>query len=523
MNKKVFENKGAQPDTVNKAGGTAFSLSRRAALMQHMATNTFNASYYTSSSTNLVEFSNLLESVGKEKGGLDFIAKATAYTAKELKMKDTPAFALVWLSTKSPELFSKVWNHVVYNGKMLRNVVEVVRSGHAGRRNFGQLIRRHVQQWFDNSKPVDLMRNNVGNPSLGDIIRMCHVKPDNKHKAALYAHFTGAKYRGENFEEDLPGIVREIENFREGKSNVAPRVPFNLLISDKVSIEGYKSLVMNAGFTWLFKNIASISKRNLFSDPKILNHVVSTLEDTNNIDKDRNFPHNYYMAIKFLRDNSLVPHKVMTALEFALDHSCKNYQFDSDTVAFADISASMDWSVTGFRQGATSAVQCSDVAKLYSAAVIKSGGEALTFHHNANYVRGVSKNDTVATIVKSFSTEAGGTNLNAPLNKIYKDNKNFKTVIWFSDMQSWLHDSSSKSVIKTWNEYRRRNPGARAIYVNLMADSTAMQLDKDNMVLNIGGFSDKILENIIQFAKTGTLTEDAGERNWVELVDNFSI
>lgn len=63
-------------------------------------------------------------------------------------MKDLPALLLAVLSVKDPGLMAKVFERVVDSPKMLRNFVQIMRSGAVGRKSLGSLPKRLVEQWL---------------------------------------------------------------------------------------------------------------------------------------------------------------------------------------------------------------------------------------------------------------------------------------------------------------------------------------------------------------------------------------
>ena len=66
---------------------------------------------------------------------------------------------------------------------MLRNFVQIVRSGATGRKSLGSAPKRCVRRWLDARTDEALFAASVGQaPSLADVIRMVHPKP--AHAAA---------------------------------------------------------------------------------------------------------------------------------------------------------------------------------------------------------------------------------------------------------------------------------------------------------------------------------------------------
>src|SRR5213079_3641349 len=92
--------------------------------------------------------------------------------------KDIPALLVAVLSVKDRDLFRAVFPRVIDNAKMLRNFVQIMRSGAVGRKSLGSAPKRLVREWLDARDPATLFKANVGqDPSLTDIVKMVHPKP----------------------------------------------------------------------------------------------------------------------------------------------------------------------------------------------------------------------------------------------------------------------------------------------------------------------------------------------------------
>ena len=73
-------------------------------------------------------------------------------------MKDTPALLCAVLSQRGPGLLAEVFDRVIDDGRMLRNFVQIMRSGTVGRKSLGTLPKRLVQAWFDRSSDERIFR-----------------------------------------------------------------------------------------------------------------------------------------------------------------------------------------------------------------------------------------------------------------------------------------------------------------------------------------------------------------------------
>src|SRR5258705_13687537 len=107
-------------------------------------------------------------------------------------MKDMPALLCAVLSVKDLELLNAIFPRVVDNGKMLRNFVQIMRSGAVGRKSLGTAPKRLVRDWFESRSEEAVFTASVGqSPSFADIVKMVHPKPNTAARAALYAWFIG--------------------------------------------------------------------------------------------------------------------------------------------------------------------------------------------------------------------------------------------------------------------------------------------------------------------------------------------
>ena len=78
-----------------------------------------------------------------------FVAKAALYARSRGAMKDMPALLAAWLTVADPDLAVRVFGRVIDNGRMLRNFVQIMRSGAVGRTSLGTRPKRLVQLWLE--------------------------------------------------------------------------------------------------------------------------------------------------------------------------------------------------------------------------------------------------------------------------------------------------------------------------------------------------------------------------------------
>jgi 60 kDa SS-A/Ro ribonucleoprotein len=197
-------------DAINEERAPAYALSPRAQLAQYAATGCLNTTFYAGADEQLAQVLELCADLDAE-----FIARTAVFCRERGFMKDMPALLCAVLSMKDRELLTRVFPRVIDNAKMLRNFVQIMRSGAVGRKSLGSAPKRLVREWLDARDPAALFKANVGqDPSLTDIVKMVHPKPKDAAREALFGYFIGRNYAF----DVLPEVARNFEAFKKGES-----------------------------------------------------------------------------------------------------------------------------------------------------------------------------------------------------------------------------------------------------------------------------------------------------------------
>jgi 60 kDa SS-A/Ro ribonucleoprotein len=507
-NKKLFNsvsNRGPVTNTVNQAGGVAYELSNESALAQYVVTGCLNQTYYASADE---QVDKVLELAGK--CSTEFVAKAAVYGHRVARMKDTPALLANVLANRGEEglrYLELVFPQVISGTKMLRNFVQILRSGRCGRKSFGSATKRFINSWLANQEAEALFRQSVGNdPSLADIVKMSHPKPKNKAQEAFYAWLLGKDYQTRY----LPKLIKEFESFKQGKSEVVPDVDFRMLSNEfaRIGAEGWKEFARKGGWNFLRMNLNNLQKYGCFADKDFVKEVTTKLADEKLVRIANAFP--YQLLTTFQNVQAEVPTSIKLALQDAMEIATTNVpKLEGKTAVCIDTSGSMGSFITGNRGlGATSKTTCVDVAGLMAASIVRVNPDTdIVPFDTAVRLVDFNPRDSVMTNARKFARNGGGTDCGSALRYLNGNNWKGDTVIFVSDNESWYTPSNSALVayygrktgmVSEWQILKKRNPKAKLVCIDIQPGSTT-QVPDDKSVLNVGGFSDAVFEVVANF------------------------
>lgn len=494
--------------TVNQHGAPAYAMSPKHKLAQYAATGCLNHTYYANAETQLATLLDLCKEVDAK-----FIAKTAVYCRERGYMKDTPALLAAVLTIKAPEFLPVVFERVITNGKMLRNFVQILRSGAVGRKSLGTRPKKLVQAWLNSAPESVLLNAAVGNqPSLADVVKMVHPKPTEAWREAFFAWLIGKPYA----ETALPPLAQMFEAYKRDKSLPVPEVPFQMLTALNLGQTEWAEIARRASWQTLRMNLNTFARHKVFELEGMTELVAKRLIDKNAISKAKVFPYQLLAAYKSVGES--VPLQVREALQDAMEIALMNVPtLEGKVVVCPDVSGSMRSPVTGFRGSATTAVRCVDIAALVAAAIMRKNptAEVLPFENNVVDVR-LNPRDTVLTNAEKLAAiGGGGTNCSAPLAVLNRKKATADVVIYVSDNESWVdaRRQGATTMMREWEMFRQRNRKAKLVCVDIQPHGTTQAIERSD-ILNIGGFSDEVFNMIATFA-TGALDP----KHWVGMIE----
>lgn len=496
----------------NEAGGLAYARSPRGALALYAATGCLNSTFYASDAEQLDRVLALCAEVEPR-----FVAQTAIYARRIGAMKDMPALLLASLSVRDRDLFAAAFPQVVDNGRLLRNVVQILRSGRVGRKSLGSLPKRLVRAWLDRASEKQLLSAAIGNaPSLADVIRMVHPKPADAGREALYAWILGKPYDP----AQLPDIVRAYEAFKRDPVNAElPDLPFQYFTSLSLDRAQWATLARRASWQSLRQNLNTFGRNGVFEDKAALYDVVAKLTDADAIRRARAFP---YQLLTAYQATEGLPREIGEALQDAMEIATRNVpSLQGDVVVAVDVSGSMASPVTGFRKGATTKTRCVDVAALVAACVQRNSplARVMPFDTAVRDVR-LNPRDSVMTQARQLAQLCGGgTNVSAPLAQLNREKAKVDLLVLVSDNESWrdTRGEGATETMRQWTQLKTRCPQAKLVCIDLQPYATSQTVERED-VIHVGGFSDAVFDLLANFAAEG-----AGAQRWVDKIAGIDV
>jgi len=499
-------------DCINFEYAPAYTLSPKQKLAQYAATACFNNTFYANAEMQLNGVLDVCANIDAE-----FIARTAIYARRHSFMKDMPALLCAVLAARDMRLHESVFKKVIDDTKMLRNYVQILRSGVVGRKSLGSAPKRLVRAWLEAHEEEKLFRTSAGaNPSFADILKMTHPKPNSPSREAFYGYMLGGKHDA----AALPATVRTYERFKAGQQAEVPDLPFTMLSSLLLSNRNWAEVARNASWQTTRMNLNTFARHGVFAEPGMAERIASRLRDAREIERARVLP--YQLMAAFSNCDIEVPGIVRGALEDAMEVAISAVPvIEGQVLICPDVSASMLDPITGTRKGGTSKVRCIDVAALVAAAFIRKNRTAIVKPFNERVVPiELNPRDTVMTNAgKLAAIGGGGTNCSAPLSDWNAHGGKGDLVVIVSDNQSWVDSQrgTGTAVMMEWEKFRRRNPNARLVCVDVHPYVTTQAVERED-ILNVGGFSDHVFELIALFA-SGKMRAD----HWVGQIEEVGI
>jgi 60 kDa SS-A/Ro ribonucleoprotein len=427
-------------------------------------------------------------------------------------------------------LFKTVFPVTIDNAKMLRNFVQMVRSGVTGRKSLGTMGKRVIGDWFARRNAEQIFKDSVGNdPSLADVIKLARPKsgPD-QEKNATFNYLLGKE--GARVSDGLPRLIRAFEEFKASpKTAEIPKVPFEMLTALDLGTKQWTEIALNGRWHFVRMNLNTFARHGVLKDAAVVRKLADKLRDEKEIAGAKVFPYQLLMAYTATESNSEIPMELKLALQDAMEIATKNVPaFSGEVWVCPDVSGSMKHPVTGLRKGATTSVRVIDVAALVAASVLRTSPNARVLPFEGHVITRLALNprDSVMTNATKLASIGGGsTNVSACFEHILAQKSKPSLIILVSDNESWMDKNRSifgygrqATASETlWQQIKAKSPDCKLVCIDVQPNAHTQVPNERDSVLNIGGFSDQVFEVISAF------TEGSDSRFWIEKIESMQL
>ena len=475
--------------TVNKSGHAAYSMKDKELLVTQVLTTFFNESkFYGDNSKKLVETA---ERVAKKEPS--FVSNLAAYARKEFHLRSVAHVltCIVANVVESKPFIRRTVDAVVERADDLTEILACYISMYG--KPIPNGLKKALGANLKRFNEFQLSKYNGGQKSVKfkDILRLTHVKPDNKEQEELFKKV---------LEDNLATATRwETELSTKGNNT-----------------ETWESLIDNnqLGYMALVRNLRNILQANLSKDR--MNKVCEILSDSNKVAKSKLLPFRYYSAYKEVTKLPQCSSKLIDALGMAIEHSVSNIEgFKGKTLIAIDASGSMDSKVSS-----NSDTICYEIASLLGviAAHLAEENVVVTFR-NARWWCSNSKENVVKQHISRHGNMleqmnqlpkcGGGTPMEAPFEWAINNKVNVDRIIVLSDNEVNSHTSAIQSYFEKYKKEVNANTYLHAI--DLQGYGTQQFMGKNVNI--IAGWSEKVLGFI-------SLVEE-GLDNQVKRIENY--
>ena len=444
-----------QPNTVNRAGGKAYSQSNKQAFTFIALTSFLENQFYRSSNKTMDELISYTQQMP------EYAMKLAIYARNTFNMRSVThliAGTCASMGCNSRSFFDKV----VVRLDDMSEIISVYQS----------------------LNPEAKRKN--GKIKLPKALKMGFKRAFNR-----FNDYQIAKYKMESREWSLIDIVNMVRPIptEDNKDSLSKLVKdelkqFNTWENEISSGGDWKSLLENdkLGYMALLRNIRNILKE----DESLKTLLAKKLKNDIAIKKSRIFPYHIYMAYKTVED---LPQVVKSALTYAIDRATDNVPvFDGETLVALDVSGSMDWTFIS----KNSHIKVSEIGGLLSAVIGRVNNADLILFDGESKMVDMDWDIPILKITQSINYRGGSTYVDS----IFKNlKKKYNQVVIFSDFQSWVENGwSGCGNFTHYKSYKRKCKADPKIYsVDLCGYGTSHFNPKSN-VFELAGFDTSMFD-----------------------------
>lgn len=515
-----------EPTEVNKMGEMAYKMTPKEELVATSLTTFLQNSYYEKEDETTLRIINAL----KEVNDPYFTAQLALYLRKEANMR---SISHLLAGELTDYVSGKEWADRFYEKVVVRpdDISEILSYMFSKK---GKKLRNSVKRGFSkrvsrfDAYQLDKYKMKNRDISMVDIFNLVHPTPTQKNKKAFEALVNGEDlsglYKSKVWEKELTKAGSQGETKEERDESVKQAM------KDTIDTNVDDMPVFN-----LVRNLRNI----LLKTPEYTDKVVDILHNDQKIWKSKLFPYRFAMAYEevyklhsssssrkdkvsfedekpsqLTKDNV---NKILSALEYAMEVSCKNIpKLKGRTAILVDHSGSMRGDGGGHSLvSAYSDVTSSMIANLFGSMLMQYQdnvyvglfGDRLISVDKIDRSKGILENAKKTHREGDLCGDSSEQGIYTFFQDIVDNKKRVDNVFVFSDMvigqENWYgtkSGTSSGSFDKLFREFRKINPHANVVTIDIRNEGGKTVFNKNLRVTQMSGWSNKIFDLMESFS-----------------------
>ena len=529
-----------QPESVNYMGEKSFLLQPKEEFISSIMTTFLSkeGSYYESSNEEVKRILSLLDKIDPL-----FACKAAIYARENGNMRSISHLLGAALAKyiSGQEYAKRFYNKLIVRTDDMSEIVSAYANLNGMKLNDLKKIPNSIKKGFKealerlDAYQIDKYKMQNREVSLIDLVRLFHPKGNQKNAEAYKRLVNGESladlYESKVLEKEMTKAGQATKDATQEEKDEAKREAITAVLDN---VKGMP--VMN-----LLRNLRNI----LLYAPNKVNDACEQLTIEKKILNSRLLPFRFatayteiekimYADTKAKPTSSIVfeseetkqqvtesrfnelKKNLLDAIEGAIEIACQNIpELEGNCAILVDDSGSMRGDAGGHsRVSAFSKTNTSMIAHLFASMMAWRQHDVYVGLFGDRLIQVPYKRDVKLLDFNKESYEIGGRCGGATENGIYTflenvvaEKKKIDNIIVFSDCQigrggsftAWYGTSSSNRSLhfhELFKEFRKINPNANFIVVNLRQSGGTSVFDKSQRILNISGWSDKIFDTI---------------------------
>ena len=475
----------SKPDTVNRAGGEAFTETPEVALVNLLLTSFMKegGKYYETAKDEQARLASLLGKVDPQ-----FAAKASIYARKRFGMRSITHFTSAWIAKNvhGSTWARKFFKNVVRRVDDVTEILSCYATLNGSLHPIPMALKRGLAEALSGFSGYALAKYKGEGKALKlvDAVNLLHPR----HSDALKALVAGTLKPADTWESAI-SAAGKTEGGEEAV-DARKREEWARLIKER-----------KLAYFALIRNVRNIAEAGL--DDDAFAELLKQIQNAAAIKKSLVMPFRILVAYKVAQslgrsyrqrsqgrivvsETALLAEALSAALDLALVNVP---DLPGRTLVALDRSASMTTAIIQCSFGETPVpIKVSDVGAIFAAALGKKGADVMTFHDRARYER-FNRKDSIVSIAEAITNESGGTNFHSIFESAQAA---YDRIIILSDMQAWVGYSTPEDAFKRYRQKYACSPHVCCFNLTSYGDTQFPA----NKVYQLAGFSDKVFDTI---------------------------